>query len=182
MADERRDNIEVRLHKDGTLDEVVFYDPYTEQCIFHLEQMSDQHFWMRFYGTTQDLVVHIGAISGSCDGKPICDERGFITGYEKYEGPKIDANYNWDDSTMESECHPDFRTPEVERKAAIAEIINKYGTACVLQDIANVLRQGRMAQHEQILVGELDTARSTFLAGDKAYWDARIAEDYGKDE
>jgi hypothetical protein len=182
MSDERRDNIEVRLHKDGTLDEVVIYDPHTGHGIFHLEQMSDQHFWMRAYGVTQDLVVNIGAISGTCEGRPICDERGFITGYENYEGPKIDANYQWDDSTMESECHPDSRTPEAERHDKIAEIINRYGVACVLQDIAAVVRKGRMAEHEQEVVADLDNARTKFLAGDKAYWDARIAEDYGKEE
>lgn len=181
--DERRDNIEVRLHKNGTVDEILMYDPHTGHCMFHMEQMDDHYFWMRFYGITQDLVVNIGAGIGERNGKPICDDRGFITGYEKIPNcPVVETDYDWDDSTMESDCHPDTRTPEAERLSQLMEIVNKYGVACVLQDIANIVRKGRMAEHEQGVVADLDNARTKFLAGDKAYWNARIAENYGKDE
>ena len=183
MSDEKRDNIEIRLHKDGTLDEIVIDDPHTGKCLFHVEQMDDHYFWMRAYGTTQDLVVHIGAGIGTRNGKPIEDERGFITSYEQVPNcPVVETNYEWDDSTHESETHTDFHTPEAERHHAIAELINRYGVACMLQDIAAVIKKGRMAEHEQGVVADLDNAQTKFLAGDKAYWDARIAEDYGKEE
>jgi hypothetical protein len=177
-VDERRDNIEVRLHKDGTLDEIVIYDPHTDQCIFHMEQMDDHYYWMRAYGITQDLVVHVGATIGMCDGEPILDEKNFVKGYKQVEGPKVWANYDWDDSVIQSE---EFRTPEAERRAEIAQLINKYGVACVLQDIAEIHRQGRKAEHERVLIDDLESARTKFLAGDSAYWDARIAENYGQD-
>lgn len=179
---EKRDNIEVRLHKDGTLDEIVIEDPRTGQCLFHLEQMSDQHFWMRAYGITQDLVANIGAVMGMCDGKSITDEKGYIIGFEKTEGPVVDTNFEWEDSTNESECGEKFATPPVKRREKVAEIINRFGVACVLQEIADILRQGRKAEHEQALITELDNARTKFVAGDKALLDAKIAEMYGTDE
>lgn len=36
-----RRNVEVRLNRDGSLDEVV-----GERCMIHLEQMSATHWWM----------------------------------------------------------------------------------------------------------------------------------------
>jgi hypothetical protein len=58
---ERRGNVEVRLHADGTLDEILVYDQ-AGVVLFHLEQMDGHYFWMRAYSTAQeghDLVAHI---------------------------------------------------------------------------------------------------------------------------
>lgn len=60
MSDERRGNLETRYNDDGTLDEVVMYDA-AGKCIFHLEQMSDSCFWMRWEGNEAALVVNIFA-------------------------------------------------------------------------------------------------------------------------
>jgi hypothetical protein len=179
MSRERRDNIEIGLNKDGTLDEILVYDKHGK-CLFHLEQMDDSYYWMRAYGITQDLIAHIGATTGLVRNKPITNEKGYVIGHEECEGPKVWRKHEWDDSVMESSCLPDLHTPEAERHAEIAEIINKYGVASTLQDIANVLRKGRMAKHEQAVVADLENTRVKFLAGDKAYWDARIAEDLGE--
>ena len=46
---DRRGQIEVRTNDDGSLDEIVMYDA-AGTCIFHLEQMNDQCYWLRFYG------------------------------------------------------------------------------------------------------------------------------------
>ena len=83
----RRGNIEVRLHADGTLDGVVVYGP-DGRCGYHLEQMTDAVFWMRFYADGgQDLVVNLGAVTG-----PRSDDDGKPAG----EGPVVQANWEWD--------------------------------------------------------------------------------------
>ena len=178
--EDKRDNIEVRLHKDGTLDEIVMDDPHTGQCLFHLEQMDDYYFWMRCYGITQDLVVHFGAVMGMRNGKPICDEKGFVKGYEQFEGAKVSSDFHWDDPTKESETAERFQTPAIERRNQIAEIVNKYGVACVLQEIADIYKEGRKADHEQELIANLTDTERKFRVGEKKYWDARIAEDNDK--
>lgn len=43
---------EIRLNTDGSLDEVV-----SSNCHFHLEQMSDSHWWMEV--ETKEGSVHI---------------------------------------------------------------------------------------------------------------------------
>lgn len=177
MADERRDNIEVRLHKDGTLDEVVIYDPRTGHGIFHLEQMDDHWFWMRCYGITQDLVVHFGATIGLCDDRPMFDEQGKYIGHGQVEGPKVWANFEWDDPPKESETHEDLQTPAAERRTEIAKLINQYGVSCVLQEIAGIFKEGRKAEHEQELIADLIETERKYQVGDRKYWDARIAED-----
>lgn len=79
-------------------------------------------------------------------------------------------------------CGEKFATPPVERREKVAEVINRFGVACVLQEIVEILRQGRNAEHEQALITELDNARTKFIVGDKALMDARIVEKYGTDE
>lgn len=39
---------EIRLHNDGSVDEIVIRNAEGE-CVFHLEQMDDQCFWMAAY-------------------------------------------------------------------------------------------------------------------------------------
>lgn len=174
---EARDNIEIRLHEDGTLDELLIYDPHDGRCLYHMEQMADDWFWMRVNGVTQDLVVHIGAIIGLCDGKPLLDDNGKVKGFEKINNPKVDTNYYWDDPSTEFDCHPETRTPEKERLAEIGQIINKYGVASVLKDIAAIYRQGRKAYHDNVLVEGLESIYGRFQEDEKVYWQARIAND-----
>jgi hypothetical protein len=84
----RNGDIEVRLHADGTLDEVVVYGP-DGRCWYHLEQMTDAVYWMRFYAADggQDLVVNIQAVTG-----PRTDDDGKPAG----EGPVVRAAWEWD--------------------------------------------------------------------------------------
>lgn len=51
---------EVRLHEDGTVDEIVIRDA-DGRCLFHLEQMSDVNYWMALYPYSRKLnaAVHI---------------------------------------------------------------------------------------------------------------------------
>jgi len=42
------EGFEIRLNDDGTLDEIVTYDTFG-RCNFHLEQMSDDSYWMGLY-------------------------------------------------------------------------------------------------------------------------------------
>lgn len=61
MPTDRRGNVELRTNDDGTLDEVVIYDA-NGACLFHLEQMSDDCFWMRTSNSGPwDLVVNLFA-------------------------------------------------------------------------------------------------------------------------
>ncbi len=60
-------------------------------------------------------------------------------------------------------------------------MINKYGIACVLQEITDIYKEGRKADHETSLITDLQAARTKFLAGDRVYMDARITEVYGSD-
>ncbi len=39
---------EVRPNDDGTIDEVLIYKG--AECVFHLEQLDDDHYWFAWYG------------------------------------------------------------------------------------------------------------------------------------
>lgn len=68
---ERYGNVEVRpIPGDNSLDEIVIYGPNGE-CLFHLEKMSDQTYWMRAYGSEKDLVAHIHVGTGSDPTAPV---------------------------------------------------------------------------------------------------------------
>lgn len=45
--------IEIRINEDGTLDEIV-----AKQCVVHLEQMDDKHWWLGIYDGDSE-VVHV---------------------------------------------------------------------------------------------------------------------------
>ena len=47
---------EVRRNEDGTLDEVV-----ASNCWFHLEQMDDDHWWMRVETSDGAVTVNLGS-------------------------------------------------------------------------------------------------------------------------
>jgi hypothetical protein len=57
----KKGNIEVRL-KDGKLDEIVVVNKEGD-CVFHLEQMTDNHWWLAAYD--QDHEVHVDLTSDS---------------------------------------------------------------------------------------------------------------------
>lgn len=62
-------HLTIRLNDDGTLDEIISRDVNGE-VNFHLEQMSDLNWWMRFYGTkTQPLEHEVIAWIGPEGGK-----------------------------------------------------------------------------------------------------------------
>jgi len=55
--------IEVRRNPDGSLDEIV-----ANNCFFHLEQMSDGHWWMAVSKGGYRQVVNISATAaGKCE-------------------------------------------------------------------------------------------------------------------
>jgi len=147
MKDEIRDDIEVRFHKDGTVDEIVTY--HNGRCSFHMEQMDDHWFWMRFYGITQDLVVHIA----SSQGNILIDKK-------------------WDDSPNESDKYRnhEYDTPELKRQEEIACLINKYGVPLMLQTVAEIYEKGRKADFEQALIDDLKAVKDKFVKGDEEYW------------
>jgi hypothetical protein len=92
---ERRGNVEVRLHADGTLDELLVYDPADPaRVLFHLEQMSEVCFWMRAEGdaTAPALAVNIFASTGARPAwnAAIGGDRGDI-------GPVLSARHEWDE-------------------------------------------------------------------------------------
>lgn len=57
MADSPRTirlkNVEMRLNDDGSIDEIVCYAK--GKCVFHLEQMSGNHFWAAAYEGRKSL-------------------------------------------------------------------------------------------------------------------------------
>ncbi len=61
------ENSEVRLNSDdGTVDEIVVCDAHGN-CLFHMEQMNDQCFWMALYATdkaTEPVYVNIFTKNG----------------------------------------------------------------------------------------------------------------------
>ena len=57
------DRILIRLHKDGTLDEIILFNE-KGTSIFHMEQMDNHLYWMRAYGKEKDLVVWMGVTEG----------------------------------------------------------------------------------------------------------------------
>lgn len=67
---------EIRLHDDGTVDEIVIRDP-SGNCLFHLEQMSAFFYWMAIYPVSRKLEeAHIN----------IGSSRGHVQGVINYEG------------------------------------------------------------------------------------------------
>lgn len=66
------DRLLIRLHRDSDkLDEVVGYDEFGN-CEFHLEQMDDFQWWMRWYSTQgrslpQELIVNLGPSGAEYD-------------------------------------------------------------------------------------------------------------------
>ncbi len=185
-----RDNLEIRLNKDGSVDEILVYDLHDGRLLFHLEQMDNHYYWMKGYGITQDLIVHIGATMGKRRGEPIPGEEVqpgkvydgtmFRDGktYEMIEtdvdGPVVFSDWQWDDASTESQCHEDYLTPEQERLGEIKNIINKYGIISVLNDIASIYKLGRNADFEKQLIENLEQTAKSFDIGDKAYWKAEM--------
>jgi len=196
MNDQKRDNIEVRLNRDGSVDEIVVCDPHDGRCLFHLEQMDDHYYWMRAYGITQDLVAHIGATMGKREGTPLLGgeaEPGkhyphgvqslgpgvtkVIVGYKEIEGPVVDSNYHWEDGHHEDEHTPaEYRTPEETRHAKVLELLDRFGVDALLNDILTVYAKGRRGPHDLALIKEVQEARVKFAAADKAAWDKKMEE------
>jgi hypothetical protein len=171
---EKRDNVEVRLHNDGTLDEIVITD-HADRCIMHLEQMDDHYYWMRVYGITQDLVVHIGATIGTVT-EYVTDEKGIITGTRPLEGqPKVWANYEWEDSLDERSER--LAAPNVQRRQQVASLVGTYGVGALLGEIVDIVGlSGRNEEHEVRLTEELREIKDRFMDNMKGYWRRRLDE------
>ena len=58
---ERFGNIELR-YKNAELDEIIVRDE-SGKCIFHMEWMHDNNFWMRLSGTKKDIDIDFGSES-----------------------------------------------------------------------------------------------------------------------
>ena len=161
MNDQKRDNVEVRLNGDGTVDEIVVCDPHDNKCLFHLEQMDDHRYWCRAYGITQDLVVHFGTQMGKIRGNPILGDEAVqgkvcmegiagdgsgkmreIKGWEEIDAPVMWSNFEWEDGHHEDEhAMLEYRTPEETRHAKVRELLDRFGIDQVLNDLMTFLTQ-----------------------------------------
>lgn len=56
---DKNDGIEIRRNEDGSVDEVCLY--VGGKCVVHVEQMSDQCFWMALYGAGH--TAHVNFLS-----------------------------------------------------------------------------------------------------------------------
>lgn len=69
----RLGNSEVRLHADGTVDEIVVRDA-NGTCLFHLEQMNDSTFWMAVYPDKGDGdAIHANVFSKNGRSHVTCE-------------------------------------------------------------------------------------------------------------
>lgn len=197
MTDLKRDNIEVRLNSDGSVDEIVICDPHDGRCLFHLEQMDDHYYWMRAYGITQDLVAHIGAGIGKLRGAPIIGEDAQpgkvypegvmfggkdkpckeIKGWEEIDGGVVWSDFDWEDAHHEDEhTQLEHRTTEEVRHARVLELLERFGVDALLNDIMTVYSKGRRDPHDLSLVKAVQQARMIFADADKAAWDKKMEE------
>lgn len=147
---ERKDNIEVRPNKDDSVDEIIYYND-TGRFLYHLEQMSEDSYWMRFQGITQDLVVNFGC--HLVDGKP-----------------EMWSNYEWEDTHIQNESNKLFAAPDPNRRQRIADLIADYGLGSILNEIAFILEKGRRTDHDLQLSQELQRIQINYVADDVAYW------------
>lgn len=145
-TEEKRDNIEVRLHKnDLTLDEVVVQGiDYS----FHLEQMDSHWYWMRIYGLKHDLVVHLGAAV----------ENGL---------PVMTKNYRWEPAVYSSDPLPESG------KTEIIAMLQKHGFNSVLNYMGSLLDKSLSHEHTlQTAIEGYNHAEKEFF--DKCYEDRNL--------
>lgn len=134
----------IRLHQDGTLDEVVTRDESGE-CNFHLEQMDDFQWWMRWYGTKanplpRELIVNIGPAGA----------------LQSFEPP----------NTFEDEKYtsPEYRTPPENISHEVDRFIRYFGVERLLKEIID--QTGRVKRDDQSNWPERDTTYLDKLAED----------------
>jgi len=72
--------VELRKNDDGTLDEFLIY--VGDTCVYHLEQMNDDHWWMAAYLGDERVTVSLsarGKITATVEDRrtvcPVCVER-----------------------------------------------------------------------------------------------------------
>lgn len=147
--DERKGNIEVRFNDDDSVDEIVIFN-LMGRCIFHLEQMDDNFYWMRAYGEAVDLVAHIGAKIE--DGNAV-----------------VWSNNEWESAHLEKWTQEKY-TPEAKRREEVSELIARYGLSVLLTEISEIIKSGEK-QHKT-LAEELIKTRDRFIADDEIYWQA----------
>jgi len=110
----------IRLHSkqkpgEGSLDEVVTHDENGE-CDFHLEQMDDFQWWMRWYSTKarplpRELIVRLGP-SGA---------------YQEFDPPMNHAD--------EKYCHEEDKTPPEKIPQQVDHFIRYFGMKRLLQEM-----------------------------------------------
>lgn len=106
----------IRLHKkDNTLDEVVTHDENGE-CDFHLEQMDDFQWWMRWYSTKarplpRDLIVNLGP-SGAI---------------QSFDPPRTFEDEQW--------TPPEYKTPPENIKQEVDHFIRYFGMKRLLEEM-----------------------------------------------
>ena len=61
---------EIRRYADGSVDEIVAYGP-DGHCWFHLEQMSDQCWWMAIYPPSGDDAERLSWVIHSASGRAV---------------------------------------------------------------------------------------------------------------
>jgi hypothetical protein len=110
----------IRLHRDqkpneGPLDEVVTLDENGE-CDFHLEQMDDFQWWMRWYSTKarplpRELIVRLGP-SGA---------------YQEFDPPRMHED--------EKHMLPEYRTPPENITQEVDHFIRYFGMKRLLEEM-----------------------------------------------
>lgn len=125
-------NIETSFNEDGRLDEIFFRDSNGE-CIFHLEQMGDNHYWMMLNGTEEDLVLNIGSATD------------------------IDIETDWWESRNESDDQCAKEVTSLINKYGVVALINtivgihKSNDKCFNKEI---LMKDLLETKEKFLIGE----------------------------
>lgn len=119
----------IRLHDDKTLDEIVAFDHHGN-CFFHMEQMDDNLFWMRFTSTKglpldEDLVVWMNTT-----------------------GPKFEVLYEAEPSYKYKDEHY-YKTPEADIAEEVNHFIHYFGMKRLLEEMIQNVTNARKFEKEK---------------------------------
>lgn len=91
----RKGRVEVRLNEDGTVDEMIVYEPNSDKVVLHLEQMEEHAYWLRVQNTDGELDLVLDLVSYRVPREePVSRFRGDGTIMEP--DTEIRATHDWD--------------------------------------------------------------------------------------
>lgn len=134
----------IRLHSDGTLDEVVTRDE-SGDCNFHMEQMDTCQWWMRWYSTKanplpRELIVNIGPTGA----------------VQSFDPPHAHED--------EQYAPPEYRTPPENITHEVEHFIRYFGVERLLKEM--IEQAGRVKRDENSNWPKRDTSYLDKLAED----------------